>query len=94
TGSPFIQIYYLKNGQLELLRKNKMSYLFVDFLSEIKTHNFMVYPLGLDVIAQLLLQTTDLEMHDSIIVATAELLQAPLITKDKAIKNYYTNTIW
>lgn len=35
-----------------------------------------------------------LEMHDNIIVVTAEYLDIPLVTKDPQIQKVYKNTIW
>lgn len=35
-----------------------------------------------------------LEIHDAVVVATARLLKAPLITKDETIQKIYQDIIW
>ncbi|MBU4298817.1 type II toxin-antitoxin system VapC family toxin [Patescibacteria group bacterium] len=79
---------------LYLLEKNNLSYQFVEFLSELKIRNYLVYPLDLKVIAQTLGISSGLEMHDRLIIATAQIFNSPLISKDTQIKNYYLRTIW
>jgi PIN domain nuclease of toxin-antitoxin system len=56
--------------------------------------NCKVYPLDLEVVEQMLGITRDLEMHDKIIMASAELLNASIITKDREIREVYSKTIW
>ena len=34
------------------------------------------------------------DLHDRVLVATAQLFNAPLISKDKIIKNFHKNTVW
>lgn len=34
------------------------------------------------------------DLHDRIIIATAQLFNAPLISKDETIKNFYEKTVW
>ena len=79
---------------LFLLRKHRAPALFLDFLAELKTRNYTVYPLDVDVIAQISTLPHDLEIHDSIIIATSQLLDAPLVTKDSLVKKLYANTLW
>ncbi len=79
---------------LFLLEKNNLSYRFIEFLSELRIRNYLVYPLDLKVIAQTLGINSELEMHDRIIVATAQIFNSPLISKDAQIKNFYSKTIW
>ena len=74
---------------LFLLRKSRTPLLFIDFLRELKSRNYTIYPLDLDVISQVATLSRELEIHDSIIVATAQLRGAPLITKDEVIKKLY-----
>lgn len=38
--------------------------------------------------------SSKLEMHDNIIASTAQLLNAPIITKDRLIRKAYPETIW
>ena len=79
---------------LYLLEKNNLSYKFIEFLSELKIRNYLVYPLDLRVISQTLTINLELEMHDRIIIATAQIFSAPLISKDSQIKKFYSKTIW
>ena len=79
---------------LYLLEKNNLSYRFIEFLSELKIRNYLVYPLDLKIISQTLTVNPELEMHDRIIIATAQIFNTPLISKDSQIKNFYPKTIW
>jgi PIN domain nuclease of toxin-antitoxin system len=79
---------------LYILEKSHLAYKFVDVLSEIKTRRYLVYPLDLDVISQTLSIDSKMEMHDRVIVATAQIFNSPLISKDKMLKNVYPKTIW
>lgn len=79
---------------LYLLDKHRIAFRFVDFLSEMKRRNYIVYPLDLDVITQSLFVSTGMEMHDRIIVATAQLRGCSLISKDREITVLYKKTVW
>lgn len=79
---------------LYLLEKNNLSFKFIDFLSELKIRNYLVYPLDLSVITQALFVNFKMEMHDRIIIATAQIFNTFIISKDNQIKNYYPKTIW
>lgn len=57
--------------------------------------NFTSVPLDFNVIKQIQKLDKVKELHDKIIVATAQLLDAKLITKDKEItKSKYVEVIW
>lgn len=79
---------------LYLLEKNNLSFRFIEFLNEIRVRRYLVYPLDLEIISQSLFIPSNIEMHDRIIVATAQLFNTYLISKDKEIKNTYLKTIW
>jgi len=79
---------------LYLLEKNTLSFKFVDVLNEIRVRGYLVYPLDLEIISQSLFISSKLEMHDRIIIATAQLFNAYLISRDKEIKKAYSKTIW
>ncbi|TSC75429.1 MAG: PilT protein domain protein [Parcubacteria group bacterium Gr01-1014_30] len=79
---------------LYLLEKNNLSFRFVEFLGELKLRKYTVWPLDLSIIAQTLAVDSSLEMHDRIIVATAEIAKAPIISRDRQIRDMYSNTIW
>ncbi len=79
---------------LYLLEKNNLSFKFVDFLSELKIRNYLVYPLDLNVISQTLSIDSKIEMHDRIIIAIAQIFNADLISRDNIITRFYSRTIW
>jgi len=79
---------------LYLLEKHALSFRFIEFLNEIRIRGYLVYPLDLEVISQSLFLPPTLEMHDRIIIATAQLFNAFLISKDKEIRKIYPKTIW
>ena len=79
---------------LYILQKHNLTVRFIEFLAELKSRNYLVYPLDLDIIAQTVTLDSTLEMHDRIIVATATLLDVPLVTKDSVIKQLYRKIIW
>ncbi len=57
--------------------------------------NFTSVPLDFNVIKQIQKLDKVKELHDKIIVATAQLLDAKLITKDKEItKSKYVEVVW
>ncbi len=79
---------------LYILEKNKFTYKFLELLTELKTRSYRVYPLDLNIVVQTLFVDGSLEMHDRIIIATAQMLDAPLITKDRQITQHYSKSIW
>lgn len=79
---------------LYLLEKNNLAFKFIEFLSELKIRKYLVYPLDLNIIAQVISISPEIEMHDRIIIATAKIYNASLISKDNEIKSYYLKTIW
>ena len=48
--------------------------------------NYSIYPLGLNVISAMRKLAPEYSIHDSAIVATAKVLDAPLITRDEVIR--------
>jgi PIN domain nuclease of toxin-antitoxin system len=79
---------------LYLLEKNNLSFKFIEVLNEIRIRGYLVYPLDLEIISQSLFIPSEVEMHDRIIIATAKLFDAYLISKDREIKKVYSKTIW
>lgn len=79
---------------LYILEKNNIAFKFVDFLSELKIRDYLVYPLDLNIISQTLSIDSELEMHDRIIVATAQIFSVDLISRDSVIKKFYSKTVW
>ena len=73
----------------------KVSINFQNTLKELKDRiNCEIYPLDLEVVEETLQVDKDLEMHDKIIIASAELSGASIITKDRKIQQAYYKTIW
>jgi len=67
--------------------KHKKELKFSDVLEKIQnTINYPIYPLDTRVIIKCQNLRKISEMHDRVIVATAKLLNAKLITKDKEIR--------
>ncbi len=64
------------------------------FISKLPTPIFQPISLDLKVIEQYLLQGDELEMHDRIIAATAQLYGLPIVTRDETITKLYSNVIW
>lgn len=64
-------------------------------LSELKngTNNSIV-SLDLPITEKSFKLQPSLEMHDAVVVATAQLLKVPIITKDETIQKVYPQTIW
>ena len=80
---------------IHLIGKKKIILTYEGLFSRFdESNNFIVAPLNLDItkhVSEINLK----ELHDRIIVATAEFLNATLITKDKEIiKSGIVKTIW
>ncbi|MBI2652898.1 PIN domain-containing protein [Candidatus Woesearchaeota archaeon] len=82
------EFYYLsEKGKIELNFQNVLNAIE-------KSSNFLIVPLNVDVI-KMFSNIAVKEIHDKIIIATAKLLNAKLITKDKEImKSNDVDTIW
>lgn len=79
---------------LYLLEKNNLTSKFIEVLNELKIRSYLIYPLDLRVITQTLFISPKIEMHDRVIIATAQIFNAELASKDKIIKIYYPKTTW
>ncbi|HLC76825.1 MAG TPA: PIN domain-containing protein [archaeon] len=75
--------------------KRKIDMKFQQILEKLKeASNYRIYPLDEDVVSECA-RINMKEPHDRIIVATSKLLNAPLITNDKKIKeSKFVETIW
>ncbi len=80
---------------IDIFDKKKVSLRFDEVLAKI-THaeNFLISEVNLG----LLLETNRLkgfvDLHDRVIVATAKLFDAPLVSRDRMIRQCYSKTIW
>ncbi|MCP8313705.1 MAG: PIN domain-containing protein [archaeon] len=81
---------------LYLAEKYKIALKFTRIVKKIRiATNYMTYPLSLDVVIEAQKLKKLREIHDRIIVATAKLMDASLITKDKSIQeSRYVEVIW
>jgi len=79
---------------LYILEKSKLSARFVEILSELRFRRYTAYPLDLSIVTQTLFISSRIEMHDRIIVATAQFFDCFLFSKDPEIQKIYQKTIW
>ena len=79
---------------LYIFKKNRAASQFSEFLSSIDSTKYLIYPLDIQVLLKTVPLSEKLEMHDAMIVATASIRDAFLISKDGEIKKYYSKTIW
>lgn len=80
---------------LYLLEKQKQENRFSLVLNQIKKDKrFIIMAFDMAVLNIFIKIKDKFEMHDKIIVATAKMLNLPLITKDPEIQKVYKNTIW
>lgn len=78
-----------------MLKRNKEINKFPTILKELKEEGrFFFTSLGLEISEKCLKNAGKLEMHDNIIVSTAEYLKLPLLTKDPQIQKVYKKIIW
>ena len=81
---------------LSIFEKKRVSFNFKRLFKQIdESEHFVIIPLDYSIL-QKMLEIKDLpELHDKIIVATAQYLDVPLITKDKTLHRLsYLETIW
>ncbi|NLY04593.1 MAG: type II toxin-antitoxin system VapC family toxin [Candidatus Atribacteria bacterium] len=81
---------------IDIIEKKRISVNYEELLDEIeKGSNFEIYPLDVNVLKTLKEIKGISELHDKIIVATAKLLEAKVITKDADIQSSnMVKTIW
>ena len=80
---------------LYLLDKKKLHSQFPKILDQLKSEgriNFI--SLDIAIVDNMSKEDFRLEMHDSVIVTSAQILNLPIIIKDKMIRTFYKNTIW
>jgi len=82
-------------AELMHVAKKRLEIDFKSILNQIKSlRNCEICPLNLEVIEEMLQVDDTLEMHDRIIVASAMLTNASLISKDSKIQKIYKKTVW
>lgn len=80
---------------LYLLQKKGLSNKFSLVLNKVRrSKRYLSVSLDLDIVEQIFSSSPKLESHDSVIVATAQILKLAIITKDRKIRSLYKETIW
>lgn len=81
---------------LVMFEKKRVNFTWEEFEGKISQFpNTIIYPIGLDVLEKMRSIRNKLELHDRIIVATAQLHSGHLISKDSEIvKVNEINVIW
>ncbi|MEM5843389.1 MAG: hypothetical protein QXL97_01575 [Candidatus Aenigmatarchaeota archaeon] len=79
-----------------ICERKKIDLKFKEMVLKIReSFNYLVYPLDEDIVLTCQILTKLEDLHDRVIVATAKLLDIPLITKDKKIINSkLVKTLW
>lgn len=80
---------------LYLLNKKKLNDQFPKILDQLKAEgriNFI--SLDMAIVENMPRDDLRLEIHDSAIVTSAQILDLPILTKDRVIRKVYKNTIW
>ena len=80
---------------LYLLNKKRLINDFSSILGTLKSDiKFTIVSLDIVIVEGVVDFSSKLEMHDSIVVATAQMLKLPIVTKDRTIRKTYKETIW
>ncbi|MEA2065012.1 MAG: hypothetical protein U9O66_01805 [Patescibacteria group bacterium] len=80
---------------IDILDKKKIKFQFNKIISMIiQADNFIFSQIDLSLILEINSIKGFNDIHDRVIVATANLFNTHLITKDKIIKQQYSKTIW
>jgi len=78
-----------------LANDKKLSSDFSSILGALKSDiKFIIVSLDIGIVEGVVDFSSKLEMHDSIIVASAQMLKLPIVTKDRTIRKMYKETIW
>lgn len=77
------------------MRKLKLLEEFSKIIKKIeKVKKYEIISLDIVITRKIIQSLDSLEMHDKIIVATASILNIPLVTKDEQMRKLHKNTIW
>lgn len=81
---------------LSIFDKKKVTFDFNELFTRIRnSENYVIIPLDHEVLQKMTDTKEVTELHDKIIIATAKLMEIPLITKDPFLRNLKTvTTIW
>lgn len=80
---------------IDVFDKKKVDYSFEDIVLRITNSNNFIFS---EINWSLILETNKIkglkDLHDRIIIATARIFDAPLISKDKVVRDFYHRTTW
>lgn len=80
---------------IDIFDKKKIDLNFEDLVLKISQANNFIFS---EINWSLILETNKVkglkDLHDRIIIATAKVFEASLISKDETIRNFYERTIW
>jgi|SRR3990167_6985619 len=79
---------------LYILQKFGQERKFKGLLDSLVSGKYLIYPVDLALVKECASFSKTLEMHDRLIVATAKIFDAPLVTKDRTIAKFYKAVIW
>jgi len=80
---------------IDVIDKKKVNINFEEIILKMtQASNFMLSEINWSLIIEVNKLKTLKDLHDRIIIATAQIFNTPLITKDKTIQEYYSKTIW
>ena len=81
---------------LSIFEKKRVSFNFKRLFKQIdESEHFVIIPFDYSILQKMLEIKNLPELHDKIIVATAQYLDVPLITKDRTLRRLsYIETIW
>jgi len=80
---------------IDIFDKKKIKLDFEDIVSKIlQANNFIFAEINWSLILEVNKVKGLKDLHDRVIIATARVFEASLISRDKTIKNFYKKTIW
>jgi len=79
---------------LYILQKYGQENKFNKLLDNLTSEKYLIYPVDYALVKECAKLDKNLEMHDRLIVATARIFNAPLVSKDQQVKRVFNKTIW
>ncbi len=80
---------------IDILDKKKVAGRFDEIISKIaQASNFVISELDLGLVLEVNTTKGLRDLHDRVLVATAKRFDAPLVSKDRIIKEYYPRVMW
>lgn len=80
---------------MDVFEKGRVRFDFQSLMLRIaNARNFIIAELNWNLILEVERTKGFRDLHDRVIVATARLFDAPLLSRDKIIRRLYTKTVW